>query len=72
MKTCTVQAWDSIKSAIDKQYVMSKAHEVRTGSGETVPKDAIHLFTDLMPYGDMNYYVCPDGSYVCEYFDIGD
>ena len=43
MKTCTVKAWDSIKSAIDKQYVMSKAHEIRTGSGETVPKDAIHL-----------------------------
>jgi hypothetical protein len=72
MKTCTTKAWDSIKSAIDKQYVMGKAHEIRTGSGETVPKDAIHLFTDLMPYGDMNYYVCPDGSYVCEYFDIGD
>jgi hypothetical protein len=72
MKTCTLKAWDSIKSAIDKQYVMDKAHEIRTGSGETVPKDAIHLFTDLMPYGDMCYYVCPDGSYVCEYFDIGD
>ena len=43
MKTCTVKAWDSIKSAIDKQYVMSKAHEIRNGSGERVPKDAIRL-----------------------------
>ena len=70
MKTCTVKAWDSIKSAIDKQYVINKAKEIR--GSERVPEDAIHLFTDLMPYGDMNYYVCPDGSYVCEYFDIGD
>ena len=70
MKTCTVKAWDSIKSAIDKQYVMSKAHEIR--DNERFPEGTIHLFTDLMPYGDMSYYVCPDGSYVCEYFDIGD
>jgi hypothetical protein len=72
MKTCTIKAWDSIKSAIDKNYVMSKAHEIRPRSGEKLPKDAIYLFTDLMAYGDMSYYVCPDGSFVCEYFDIGD
>ena len=70
MKTCTVKAWNAIQSAIDKQYVINKAKEIR--GSERLPEGAIHLFTDLMPYGDMNYFVCPDGSYVCEYFDIGD
>lgn len=37
-----------------------------------IPKEAKFIGQLWLPYGDMNYYELPDGTYICNYFSIGD
>lgn len=67
MKTCTIKAWEAIKNLIDTNKVHFK--EVKYNE---LPKDAICIGYEQAAYGDWSFYVLPDGSYVCTYYDIGD
>lgn len=37
-----------------------------------IPKDAVYVGQVWLPYGNRDYYKLPDGSYVCNYYSIGD
>ena len=67
MKTCTVKQWESIRGLIN----LSKAHFKEIKISE-LPNEAINIGYEQAAYGDWNYYVLPDGSFVCTYYNIGD
>ena len=37
-----------------------------------LPKDSIAIGYKQAAYGDLSYYITPNGEYVSTYFDIGD
>lgn len=53
----------------DEELRLIDAKEVKAWE---VPKDAKYVGSVMYPYGDMSYYRLPDGSYICNYFSIGD
>lgn len=37
-----------------------------------VPNDSICIGYEQASYGDWNYWITPEGEYVCTYYSIGD
>ena len=72
MKTCTVKAWETIKSFIDidRLYHKGSYREVKPYSEEL--KTAIYLGSYQAAYGDWAFYVTPQGEIIADYFSIGD
>ena len=39
---------------------------------KVAPTDSLFIGCEQASYGDWNYFVTPDGEYVCTYYSIGD
>jgi hypothetical protein len=72
MKTCTVKAWETIKSFIDidKIYHHGSYREVKPY--DAILKESINIGYYQSSYGDWSFYVTPTGEIVATYFSIGD
>lgn len=72
MKTCTVKAWETIKSFIDidKLYHHGSYKEVKPY--DPILKESINIGYYQSSYGDWSFYVTPTGEIVATYFSIGD
>lgn len=72
MKTCTVKAWETIKSFIDidKLYHHGSYREVKPY--DVILKESIYAGSYQASYGDWCFYVTPTGEIVATYYSIGD
>ena len=72
MKTCTVKAWDAIKSLIDIDKLYHKGSYKEVKPYDEALKTAIYIGCYQASYGDWNFYVAPSGEVLVTYYSIGD
>jgi hypothetical protein len=71
MKTCTVKAWQTIKSFIDTDKLYH-SHYKEVKPYDPILKESIYVGGYQASYGDWNFYITPQGEVVATYYSIGD
>jgi hypothetical protein len=72
MKTCTVKAWETIKSFIDIDNLYRHGNYKEVKPYDPILKESINIGYYQAAYGDWDFYITPQGEVVATYYSIGD
>jgi hypothetical protein len=72
MKTCTVKAWETIKSFIDIDNLYRHGNYKEVKPYDPILKESINIGYYQAAYGDWDFYITPQGEVVATYDSIGD